>query len=267
MMNGFLTLPFLALSLSASAIASAADTSSPASVTFNKDVLPILQKNCQSCHRDGQVAPMSFLTWQSTRAWAKALNDRSLSQNEIDTIARWADSGALEGDPKDAPPPVRWADGWMIQPDIVIDGPVTNIPAHPKNDVVEWTTVIIPSGFTKDTWVTSVQIKPEYPAVTHHACTGYVPHQPGVKYGLGVWMDKPRDEEGSAIPEKGPTFATLPQDVNRLDPDRAAILRESAIPGGAAQDCYLPGNFAADYRPLNAAKLIRAGSDIVFVVQ
>jgi hypothetical protein len=143
---------------------------------------------------------------------------------------------------------------------------VTSVPANPKNNVVEWITVIMPTGFTKDTWVTSVQIKPEYPAVTHHICTGYAPHQPNVKYGLGVWMDKPRDEEGSAIPEKGPTFAVLPRDFNSLDADSAAILQESALPGGGAQDCYLPGNFAADYRPLNAAKLIPAGYDIVFGV-
>jgi hypothetical protein len=56
---------------------------------------------------------------------------------------------------------------------------------------------VMPTGFTQDTWVTSIQIKPEYPGVTHHICTGYVPHQPGVKYGLGVWADKPRD--GNAL--------------------------------------------------------------------
>src|SRR5713101_4322161 len=97
----------------------AADTSStnvaPA-VTFNKDVLPILQRNCQSCHRPGQIAPMSFLSYESARPWAKAMkaavvskkmppwgadskighftNDRSLKQSDIDAIARWADSGA-----------------------------------------------------------------------------------------------------------------------------------------------------------------------------
>src|SRR5499427_3604243 len=90
----------------------------PGSITFNKDVLPILQRNCQACHRPGQIAPMSFLTYQSTRPWAKAmkaavvsrkmppwfadpkvghfLNDRSLSQSAIETIATWADSGAPE---------------------------------------------------------------------------------------------------------------------------------------------------------------------------
>src|SRR5215470_7011302 len=97
--------------------------------TFNKDVLPILQKNCQTCHRSGQIAPMSFLTYESTRPWAKAMksavierkmppwfadskyghfgNDRSLKQSDIDTISQWADAGAAQGDAKDAPPAVQ----------------------------------------------------------------------------------------------------------------------------------------------------------------
>src|ERR1700704_5382740 len=105
------------------------------SVTFHKDVEPILQRNCQSCHRPGQPGPMSFLTFQGTRPWAKAMkaavttrkmppwfadpqfghfvNDRSLRQTDIDTIAKWADSGAPEGNPADAPPAMKWpADGW-----------------------------------------------------------------------------------------------------------------------------------------------------------
>src|ERR1700730_5864106 len=91
-----------------------------ASVSFHKDVEPILQRNCQTCHRPGQVAPMSFLTYQNVRPWAKAmktavltrkmppwfadshygpyLNDRSLKQGDIDTIVKWADAGAPEGD-------------------------------------------------------------------------------------------------------------------------------------------------------------------------
>src|SRR5689334_2001246 len=161
-------------------------------VTFHKDVEPILQKNCQSCHRPGQVAPMSFLTYQDVRPWAKAMkaavisrkmppwfadphygsfvNDRSLKQSEIDTISKWADSGAAEGNAKDAPSPVQWSADWFIQPDVVVDGPVTEVPASSKNNVMEWMTVIMPTGFTKDTWVTSVQIKPEFPSVTHHIC-------------------------------------------------------------------------------------------------
>src|SRR5215510_751540 len=92
-------------------------------VTFNKDVLPILQKNCQVCHRPGEAAPMSFLTYETTRPWAKAMkqavvarkmppwfadpgysafkNDPSLTAQEIETIAAWVDNGAPEGDAKD----------------------------------------------------------------------------------------------------------------------------------------------------------------------
>ena len=108
---------FTALVLGGAAMA--ADSAS-SSVTFDKDVLPILQKNCQTCHRPGQVAPMSFLSYKDTRPWAKAMktavalrkmppwfadpkyghftNDRSLKQREIDAIVKWADSGAPEGD-------------------------------------------------------------------------------------------------------------------------------------------------------------------------
>jgi len=256
---------FAALVLGGAAMA--ADNGS--SVTFDKDVLPILQKNCQTCHRPGQVAPMSFLTYKDTRPWAKAMktavalrkmppwfadpkyghftNDRSLKQSEIDTIAKWADNGAPEGDGKDAPPPVQWPEGWQIKPDIIVKGPVTEVPAHPKNNVVEWMSVTVPTGFTKDTWITSVQIKPEHPEVAHHICLGFNAHTPDVKYFEPVWQDKERDEEGSAIPGKKPTFGP-------------------ATPGGRfrsmAEDCYLPGNPAADYRDFHAAKLVRAGSDI-----
>src|SRR5439155_5816749 len=88
----------------------------PHSVTFNKDVLPILQKNCQGCHRAGQIGPMPFLTYQDTRPWAKAIkaavltskmppwfadaryghfaNERKLGQGEIETLSSWADNGA-----------------------------------------------------------------------------------------------------------------------------------------------------------------------------
>ena len=276
---------FVSAGLLLAVTALAADPS-PA-VTFAKDVLPILQKNCQTCHRPGQMAPMSFLTYQSTRPWAKAMkaavltrkmppwfadphygpyaNDRSLTQKDIDMIAKWADGGALEGDPKDTPPAVQWPEGWLIQPDVIVDGPVTDVPARPKNNVVEWITVVMPTGFTKDTWLTSVQIKPEHPSVTHHICIGYVPHKPGVKYGLGVWAELARDAEGAAIPEKGPTFVGRGQGgINVLSDDAKAIYDEGASVGGGAQDCYLPGNTAADYRPLNAGKLIPAGYDIVF---
>src|SRR5438876_9384785 len=127
-------------SVAVAAIAAAPDQ--PSAVTFTKDVLPILQKNCQSCHRPGQIAPMSLVSYQEARPWAKAIkaavatrkmppwsadpsyghftNDRSLQQSEIDTLVKWADSGAAEGNPKDAPVPIQWPkEGWNIQPEVV----------------------------------------------------------------------------------------------------------------------------------------------------
>src|SRR6266403_3722491 len=116
------------------------------SVTFTKDVAPVLQKNCQGCHRPGEAAPFSLLGYEQARPWAKAMkeavllkkmppwfadrhygkfsNDRSLSQKEIDTIAAWADAGAPQGDPKDMPPPVNFVEGWRIpKPDLVFEMP------------------------------------------------------------------------------------------------------------------------------------------------
>jgi len=266
----------------------AADTGANSSaVTFGKDVLPILQRNCQTCHRPGQIAPMSFLTYQNTRPWAKAMkaavvsrkmppwfadpqyghytNDRSLKQSEIETIAKWADSGAPEGDPKEAPVALQWPEGWRIQPDVIVPGPVMEIPARPKNNVVEWISVTMPSGFTKDTWVTSVQIKPEHPEVTHHICVAYMPHNPNAKMGVPQWQDKERDEDGAAIPDKGPTFGGGPPRGAAAAARQGATAPATSTNGGA-EDCYLPGNPAADYRGLKAAKLIPAGYDVFYSI-
>ena len=256
-------------------IAVAADTNSSL-VTFHKDVLPILQKNCQSCHRPGQVAPMSFLTYESTRPWAKAMkvavatkkmppwfadpqfghfaNDRSLKQNDIETIAKWADSGAPEGNAKDAPPAVQWpADGWTIQPDVIVNGPETVVPAHPKNNVIEWSYITVPSGITEDTWITSMEIRPSEPSVTHHICVYFKPHTADVKYNEPVWADRPRDETGTALAEAaGVNGRGIPPSIT--------------AGSNGVEGCYVPGQLTQDYRVHNAAKLVKAGTDIVFQV-
>jgi mono/diheme cytochrome c family protein len=121
--------------------------------TFTQDVAPLLEKHCQTCHRPGEAAPFSLLTYQQARPWAKAIkeavvlkkmppwyadprygkfaNDRSLSQAEIATLAAWADNGAPEGDPKDLPKARVYVEGWSIpQPDVVCEFPrAFDIPA------------------------------------------------------------------------------------------------------------------------------------------
>jgi hypothetical protein len=255
-----------------------------APITFTKDVLPILQKNCQSCHRPGQMAPMSLVTFRDARPWARAMkskvesrqmppwfadpahgefaNDRSLSAGEIETLAKWADAGAPEGDPKDAPPPVEWPeDGWQIKPDIVVRGPEFRVPARAPNDVVEWVTYIIPSGFTKDTWITSLEIKPSVLEVTHHICFTFEPHRPDTKYYVANWSESPRDDEGVAIQN-----AAVPARAAGAPPRRTASGRTAAADSGGGFNCWVPGRAADDYRPFGAGKLVPANSDISFQV-
>ena len=270
--------------------------------TFTKDVLPIVQKNCQSCHRPGQIGPFSMLTYESTRPWARSIkakvvarqmppwfadpahgtysNDRSLKQEEIDIISRWVDAGAPQGNPADAPKPIDWsADGWLIQPDVVVRGPEFRVPAKPDKNVIEWSTAIVPSGFTKDTWVTSIEFKPSDLGVTHHICFSFVPHRDDVKYYVWTWNEATRDEEGVAERPAAPAAGAAPQrnaagqggagGQRAADPTAeggANSTPQGEGPGrgvfGGGFNCYVPGVQPDDYRPFQAAKLIPANSDI-----
>jgi len=244
----------------------------PSPATFNKDVFPILQAHCQTCHRPGQIAPMSFLTYQSTRPWAKAIkaavssrkmppwfadpqyghfsNDRSLKQSEIETLTSWVDGGALEGNAGEAPAPVHWPeDGWEIKPDVVIKGPDFHVPAK---GLIEWTWIVVPSGFTKDTWITSIEIRPSDLSVTHHICLSAKQHTPETEYNVPVWDDKPRGQDGLEAPH--PKGEARP---------RSKVSKVTA--GSYMQMCYVPGMPTMDFRPLNAGKLIPAGTDLIFV--
>jgi hypothetical protein len=267
--GGFMKLTFWAGAALMFGSAFAAD-----SVTFHKDVEPILQKNCQGCHRPGQVGPMSFLSYETTRPWAKAmkaavatrkmppwfadpqyghfLNDRSLAQKDIDTISLWADSGAAEGNAKDAPVALKWPEGgWEIEPDFIVNGPEYTIPAKPKANVIEWQYITVPSGLKEDTWVTSMEIRPSVLAVAHHVCVFFKQHSPDVQYNTPVWEERPRDEKGLTPAEAaGANGRNLPKSV---------LEGTSGVEG-----CYVPGQFVQDYRLFHSAKLIKAGTDIIF---
>src|SRR6185436_1953420 len=114
---------------------------SPKNVTFSKEVAPIFYKSCAECHRAGEAAPFSVMSYKDVRPWAKSIkekvakremppwsadphvgewtNDRRLSQADIDAIIAWVDGGANEGNPKDLPPTPKFADGWSIgKPDV-----------------------------------------------------------------------------------------------------------------------------------------------------
>jgi hypothetical protein len=240
--------------------------------TFTRDVLPILQQNCQICHRPGQPAPMSLLSYDTARPWAKAIknavvqrkmppwfaspqyghftNDKSLKEVDIDTIAKWVDGGSPQGDPKDAPAPITFPDGgWMMKPDLVVEGPTYNVPAR---GIVEWQWIPVPGNFAKDTWVTSVEVLTEQPTVTHHICLSFRPHSPDVVYGVPVF-NKPdirRDDEGVEVLKPG-----------QRSPQQRPAAGQNVV-GGAIEECYEPGRGPADFRSYGAAKLIPANTDI-----
>jgi hypothetical protein len=154
---GFRGPALIALAALVLAPAGAAAQSAPSGqVTFSKDIAPILQRSCQSCHRPGELAPMSLLTYQEVRPWARAIktrtanremppfhvdrtigiqkfkNDPSLSDQEIEMIGKWVDAGAPQGNPADMPPPKQFADSgeWQIgTPDLVVKFPAYTVPA------------------------------------------------------------------------------------------------------------------------------------------
>jgi hypothetical protein len=271
-------------SLAVAAIAAAAEP--PSTVTFTKDVLPILQKNCQSCHRPGQVAPMSLLSYQEARPWARAIknavtvkkmppwfadpdyghftNDRSLSEREIDTVTKWADTGAAEGDPLAAPAPIDWPkDGWIIQPEIVMDLPPHDVPAK---GVLEWELIAFPAPFKGDTWLTSMEILPGDASVVHHICFSFQKHNASTVYNRYEWVNVPRDPTGNPTPGNNgfgelPNMMTAIRHVGSTDvtltPGRPTLRVSNDF-------CFIPGNSVDDYRGWNAGKLVPAGSDIIF---
>ncbi len=232
----------------------------PANVTFDKDVLPVLQNRCQECHRPGEIAPMSLLTYQEARPWAKAIkaavlqkqmppwyadpryghfsNDMSLSQPEIDTIVAWVDTGAKEGNPKDAPKPREFFAGWTIgKPDQIFEMPTAvDIPA---SGTVDYTYEIIPTNFKKDMWVQAAEARAGARKEMHHVIAFLRP--PG-----STWF---KDEPIGVpfIPQKG---------ARNNGRDGAGMAASELLVGWA------PGLQPTMLQP-GQAKLVKAGSDIV----
>jgi hypothetical protein len=174
-------LTLMAASFAAAAVSSPRPVAVQSSgVVFNKDVLPILQRNCQTCHRPGEVAPMSFLTYESTRPWAKAIkeavlskkmppwfadqhygdfrNQPTLTESEVITLAVWADNGAPEGDAKNKPESIEWPTGWRIHPDVIISMPEAySVSAKGSGEIKAF---LVTNPFKEDTWVSSIEIRP-----------------------------------------------------------------------------------------------------------
>jgi hypothetical protein len=241
--------------ITASMLATGAEEAKNGAVTFNKDVLPILQKNCQTCHRPGEIAPMSFLTYNETRPWAKGMkeavvsrqmppwfadsayghfaNDRRLNDAEIKTISAWADAGAPEGDEKGKPAPITFQDGWNIKPDMIIEMPKDfNVPA---SGTVNYQNVLVKVNFPEDVWVIAAEMRPGNPKVLHH----------------GRVLVRPPDSNFMKDAVPGEAYET-----------GSLVMAKEEAPETLGK--FNPGLGEQNFSLFESAKFIPKGSDLVF---
>ena len=192
--------------------------------TFTKDVAPILQRACQRCHRPGSIAPMSLLTYQDARPWARSIkrevearnmppwhiargvgitkfkDDPSLTDEEIATIVKWVDAGAPQGNAADMPPPVEFKDdnAWSLgTPDLVVTSRKHEVPAQGSD---WWGDYVIETTLTEDRWLRAVEAKPGVgnKQVTHHL-VGYLMQDDG-RHGVACWTRRRRGRR--AVPRR-----------------------------------------------------------------
>ena len=157
--------------------------------TFTNEVAPILYEHCVVCHRAGENAPMSLVTYEETRPWSRSIkskvlagamppwhadpavgrfsNTRGLSDVERDTLVRWVDAGAPQGDLAILPPAPQFSDGWQIgTPDVVVEMPEAfEVPAEGE---VAYQYFSAPTGFTENKWVRAIEVRAGAPAAVHH---------------------------------------------------------------------------------------------------
>lgn len=215
-----------------------ASASTNASVTFNRDIAPILNESCVECHRSGEIGPMELVDYEEVVGWGQMIlevidqgrmppwhadpgvghfvGERRLTAQARDTIATWLDDGMPEGDPSDLPPLRSWPDGWQFTtpPDDVIvmrDQPFT----VPADGIVEYQYFVVDPKWTEDRWIRAAQVVPGNKEVVHHA----------------IVFVRPPDEEGS---------------------------RRFGLMGA-----YVPGQRAVGL-PKGHARLVPAGSKLVF---
>ena len=250
---------FLGVSLTpAVLLAGAAKSDRAAKVTYYKDALPILQERCQGCHRPGEIAPMSFMSYKETRPWAKAIkaavstrkmppwsadphvgkfsNDWSLSDRQVETLTAWVDGGAVEGNSAEGPKPKRYVEGWNIgKPDFEVEMPE----AFPigAGGTIDYQYIVIPSGFTEDKWIQAAELRPTFRPAVHHVVV--------------------------FVREKGSNWL---KDVKPGVPYVPPSNQQFANTLGGGNDVmtiYTPG-MAPDVWTKGMAKMVPAGADFVF---
>jgi peroxiredoxin len=250
-------------------------------VTYHRDVEPILQNRCQSCHRPGEVGPFSLTTYKQAVNWADDIREftqnhkmppwkptggkefqleRRLSEKELQTLAKWVDNGCPKGDPKDAPPEKKFTEGWYLgKPDLVLTVPSEFVLGPTGPD--QFRVFVMPTGLTEDKYVVAVEVRPGNAKIVHHTLNFFD------ATGNARRLEKEAQEKLKANPpgpdavDVGPGFSSSMGIGFRPS---AADLAKSKPPIGALGG-WAPG-ILPKYLPDGVGYPLPAGSDFVIQV-
>jgi hypothetical protein len=272
--------------------ATATNTNAP---TFTKDVAPIMFAKCATCHRPGEVAPMSLLSYNDARPWASAIkqrvatrvmppwhadpahgtfrNDLRLSDREIDTIVRWVDGGAREGDPAALPSQPKFPEGWQIgTPEAVFE--MTQDFEIPASGEIAYQYFEVPTNFTEDKWMQAGEVRAGDRSHVHHIIVSVrEPVRAARPSVLSVRAIPNAAATTPAVAIPAPQAATpAPQSTQGAARTAAAAALAARAQGGARPSGgdatlvnWAVGEDAPIYLP-GTAKRIPAGSTLVFQV-
>jgi mono/diheme cytochrome c family protein len=244
--------------------------------TFTKDVAPILYNKCVTCHRPGEVAPMSLITYQDVRPWARSIqervaarvmppwfadpayghfrNARTLTEQEIDTITRWAGGGARQGNPADLPRLPQFPNGWQIgTPDVVFEMAADyRIPA---DGTIDYQYFEVPTNFKEDRWMQAGEVRAGDSEHVHHIIVSVI--EPELIRRPNVMTIRPIVAAGETASPRAPRALTAEQ--------RAQLAQVSRRAGAVMLVNWAVGEDAPIYQP-GMAKRIPAGSTLLFQV-
>jgi mono/diheme cytochrome c family protein len=281
--------PFVALLFGVLLLAGSQEVPSPSAkkeVTYSREVAAILYKNCVTCHRPNDIAPMSLLTYKDSRPWAKLirdavvnrkmppwhadpnvgdfLNDPQLSDADIATIDSWFKTGFQEGDSKDLPPAPALTEGWHIKPDVIFTIPEFIVSGASQD---EYEYIYVPTNFREDRWVQAAEVLPGDRRVVHHATVSViaadkVAKEEGEHSGSNAGVDQYHYRTGKVL--------HIRPEVPVVD-DGCSYPTGGGVPGmpsgyvNIVPGIYLPGHLA-ETRPPGYALRIPAGSYLQFQV-
>ena len=271
-------------------IGAAGQESSPAAqseITYVKDVAPILQKHCVSCHRPNDIAPMSLMAydevlpfarmmresvvqrkmppWHADPAFGEFTNDARLTDEEIAIIDAWVKNGTKKGEPKaSSSDPAATGSGWHIKPDVIFTIPEFEVPKTAQDD---YEYIYVPTNFTEDKWIQAAEVVPGDRRVVHHATVSVIDKSEVAKH---LEQHAKTDNGEDKYHYRTGKVLHLRPDAPVIDdgcaaPDGGGVPGESSGYLNIVPAIYLPGHLA-ETRPPGYALRIPAGSYLQFQV-